>query len=236
MYASEGGSKEAVLSLVGAGADVNWECQTFGSPLHVAASRGNTVICEVLIRAGAQVNLQDWHSGATPLIHAAQRGRLAVLELLIADGAQTQLSDKCGRTALHHASMLGWSQVVEHLLRSTALAGINTPDFCDNTALLLAVYRRRYSCVFKLVQYGADMNIHGRPSSDCAPTSATDLALTLNDRDMLGILSLWFADRRIISWQHQQMLHPSGFFSCGQLCAESPRTLKELCRVGCVAP
>jgi ankyrin repeat protein len=229
MYASEGGSKEAVLSLVGAGADVNWECQTFGSPLHVAASRGNVGICEVLIRAGAQVNLQDWHSGATPLMHAAQRGRQSVIEMLISVGAHAQLADKCGRTALHHAAMLGWSAVVQSLLISTALSDTNTPDFSGNTPLLLAVFRRRYSCVFKLVQYGADLNRRGKPSSDCDPVSAIELALTLNDRDMLEILSLCFADKRIVPWHHQHTLHPTGF--CEHIFPVAPRKLKELCRV-----
>lgn len=230
MYASEGGSKESVLSLVGAGADVNWECQTFGSPLHVAASRGNVGICEVLIRAGAQVNLQDWHSGATPLMHAAQRGRQAVLEMLISVGSLPQLVDKCGRTALHHAAMLGWSGVVESLLKCANLLGMDTPDYTGNTPLLLAVFRRRYSCVFKLIQYGADLNRRGKPSSDCDSMSAVELALTLNDRDMLEILSLCFADRRIVPWQHQQTLHPTGGF-CEQILPAAPRKLKDLCRV-----
>lgn len=67
------------------GATVNQRCSQGWTALHEAVSRGNTEICETLIRAGASINPPNTYSIA-PLTVAAQRGQMSALCHLIEKG------------------------------------------------------------------------------------------------------------------------------------------------------
>lgn len=79
-----------VRLLLSYGATVNQRCGQGWTALHEAVSRGNTDICEVLIRAGASINPPNTYS-VTPLIVAAQQGRMRALCYLVEKGAARSL-------------------------------------------------------------------------------------------------------------------------------------------------
>jgi cytohesin len=93
-----------VSDLIALGANVNVQDEKYGeTPLHRAASRGRVEILQMLIGAGAKLNVQD-KGGWTPFHWAASNGRVEVLRVLIDAGADLDLQDKEGRTALHWAA------------------------------------------------------------------------------------------------------------------------------------
>jgi cytohesin len=86
------------------------------SPLSCAARSGHLEVVEMLLRAGADTEVQDGE-GRTVLMVAACEGHGPVVEALIAAGADLEMIDDEGRTALHRAAEEGHAEVVEVLLR-----------------------------------------------------------------------------------------------------------------------
>jgi hypothetical protein len=60
------------------------------TPLMLAAREGSRPMINLLLRAGAKINLCD-ESGWSALVYAAEQGRWAAVELLVANGAQTDV-------------------------------------------------------------------------------------------------------------------------------------------------
>ncbi len=83
LHAALAGATNATLvrRLVFAGADVSARGETGIQPLHLAASRGDTVLCELLLSRGAdpQAYMDD---GTTPSELATKRGHVEVGEML----------------------------------------------------------------------------------------------------------------------------------------------------------
>ncbi|KAH0596363.1 hypothetical protein MHUMG1_05479 [Metarhizium humberi] len=84
------------------------------APLHLAAMNGNIETVQLLIRAGAALDIQD-ASGTTALHWAAFKGHEAIVEYLYED-LNKKLPDKNGRTALHLAAIAGKENVVRLLV------------------------------------------------------------------------------------------------------------------------
>ncbi|MBL8817726.1 MAG: ankyrin repeat domain-containing protein [Planctomyces sp.] len=61
------------------------------TPLHSAAMHGHSLVCEMLIKAGADVNTQTNPQGYAPLHSAAFAGHVATIELLLRNGANRTL-------------------------------------------------------------------------------------------------------------------------------------------------
>jgi ankyrin repeat protein len=108
------------------GFDVNGRDQNGDTPLIIAAGKRNLPAVELLIAAGADVNLAS-NSGLTALLAALyQNGtparwspdnhdNIEVMKLLLAAGANMNIKVKDGRTPLHLAVM-GWDYDATHLL------------------------------------------------------------------------------------------------------------------------
>lgn len=84
--------------------------------LHYAARAGHLDICNLLISAGAEVNVVTKAGGSTPLHRAAMAGNPKVIQLLIEAGANIKMQDADGRTALHRAAERGELLAVKTLL------------------------------------------------------------------------------------------------------------------------
>ncbi|KID82395.1 ankyrin repeat protein [Metarhizium guizhouense ARSEF 977] len=84
------------------------------APLHLAAMNGDIETVQILIRAGAALDIQD-ASGTTALHWAAFKGHEAIVEYLYEDSNE-KLLDKNGRTALHLAAIAGKENVVRFLV------------------------------------------------------------------------------------------------------------------------
>ena len=100
-------------------------CTEGMTPLHWAAFYGFRRVAEVLVEAGAQVNVRD-NNGKTPLhvleskghgeVEPLDDGPHLVGELLLTNGADIEARDKKGRTPLHSAVLSRLPMVVELLL------------------------------------------------------------------------------------------------------------------------
>ena len=71
---------------------------------HYAARSGHVAVCQMLLRHGADVNIQTRAGGATPLHRAAYCGHHQVVQLLLDRKAEVLRIDADGQTATHKAS------------------------------------------------------------------------------------------------------------------------------------
>jgi ankyrin repeat protein len=117
-FAAYYGSPETVALLVERGADV--EAVTMNSlsnmPLHAAAAgRGPALeTCEVLVRAGADVNAKQ-HGGFSVLHTPAHHGGLAMAELFLRHGADASAKNDDGKTPVNVAREQGHSELAARL-------------------------------------------------------------------------------------------------------------------------
>jgi len=99
-------STNEVMALLKTGADVNRRSSAFSgfTPLIVAIRNDKQDIVEVLIAAGADVNLKDV-DGKTPLMHAlaALEPNIGLIEMLISQGADPRITDRYGYDAFVYA-------------------------------------------------------------------------------------------------------------------------------------
>lgn len=80
-----------------------------------AAYNGNTIIAQILINTGADVNAKGSY-GWTPLMLAAGCGNTEVAKMLLDAGADVNIEDKNGNTALMIA------EKYRHISKSTGIA------------------------------------------------------------------------------------------------------------------
>lgn len=73
--------------LLNHGAAVNIQCCQGWTALQEAVCRNHVEICEMLLKAGAKLNLGNIY-GIKPLFTAAQSGQLATLRLLLKHGTR----------------------------------------------------------------------------------------------------------------------------------------------------
>eukprot|EP01111_Echinosteliopsis_oligospora_P003611 TRINITY_DN15668_c0_g1_i1.p1 TRINITY_DN15668_c0_g1~~TRINITY_DN15668_c0_g1_i1.p1 ORF type:complete len:138 (-),score=21.45 TRINITY_DN15668_c0_g1_i1:270-683(-) len=81
--------------------DPNKRDESGYAPLHYAARWGKQAMCELLVDAGACINVVTRVGLATPLHRASYCGHVQVVEFLIKKGAEINMQDADGMTALH---------------------------------------------------------------------------------------------------------------------------------------
>lgn len=154
--AIETGEAEEVATLLAAGADPN-ECNGHDedTALMIAAIEGRVRVAELLLKAGAQVNLGD-SAGYTPLMGAVCADSLPIVRMLLAAGADVhRVCARSGSTALHDAAAGNHLEIVEALLEAGADANAQeNEDGC--TPLMCAVAALAPRVVEKLLQHGAE--------------------------------------------------------------------------------
>jgi uncharacterized protein len=99
--ATECGHFEVAKLLIAVGVDPNYRDGGYlqKTALMRAASQGNTQIADLLIGAGADLNLQCGNKMSSLYI-AAKNGHTDVVKMLIAAGAELDQIDRIGNTAL----------------------------------------------------------------------------------------------------------------------------------------
>ncbi len=93
--------------------------KTRPSLLIEAASGGHIDTLEVLLKAGAQADIQD-DEGVTALFKASEQGHVKAVALLLAHQADPNIYDNIGRTPLMIASRNGYQNIVETLIAHKA--------------------------------------------------------------------------------------------------------------------
>ena len=101
--AARNGDLAGVQAELDKGADLNAKDESGYTPLYGAVEKGHKEVVELLIAAGADVNVKDGEWGETPLHLAADKGHKEVAELLITAGADVNAKDGGGDTPLDAA-------------------------------------------------------------------------------------------------------------------------------------
>jgi hypothetical protein len=127
----------------------------FGVPLLCLASRsGNHGVIKLLLKAGANIDLQAGDRFNTALIDSAAGKHREIMKDLIAAGADLNLKSRDGQSALIIAVGLNDEEAVEMLLK--AGAGADEPDS-------LGVSARTYAGLFKNPAMQALFKTHAPP-------------------------------------------------------------------------
>ncbi|NLV17278.1 MAG: DivIVA domain-containing protein [Syntrophomonadaceae bacterium] len=98
------------------------------SPLMIAAHKGNVELAEVLLRAGADPDLQTTDWGGTALMYGAFQGHLEIVELLAKNHADLDIKNKNGWTALMAAAYAGRPQTARFLVMEGADPYLESSD------------------------------------------------------------------------------------------------------------
>lgn len=113
-WAAASGNVEAVQFLLAppVGADSRAARNNNFTPLHSAAMQGHAAVCEVLLDAGAEINVQTDPQGYAPLHSAAFAGHLAAIRVLLAHGADRGLVNYRNERPADTARRTGQSEAV----------------------------------------------------------------------------------------------------------------------------
>ena len=105
----------------GGKADATYETSGASSRtlLMLAAANGQENVADLLLKRGAQVDLQD-SNGTTALLEAAQRGHVQVMDLLLKRGAEVGLANNDGKNALEAAVLHGKTEARLRLMSARA--------------------------------------------------------------------------------------------------------------------
>jgi len=85
------------------------------TPLHSAAMQGRVAVCEVLLRAGAGVNVQTTPQGYAALHSAAFAGHLEAIQVLLSHGADRGLLNYRGERPADTARRQGQTAAAQLL-------------------------------------------------------------------------------------------------------------------------
>ncbi|MCC6443293.1 MAG: ankyrin repeat domain-containing protein [Armatimonadetes bacterium] len=164
-----------------------WLLSGHGSPLALAAARGDRDTVQSLLGSGSDINARDWR-GRTALIRAAESGHPAILNLLLDSGAESDLRDGRGQTALILASRYGPTGSVRLLLARHA-----DPEVADRifrrTPLIWAAMLGHTDIVEALLARGANLQARdrqGKTAHAWAASRGQNAIARLLERAMAG--------------------------------------------------
>jgi ankyrin repeat protein len=160
--AAERGDAEEIRKRIAAGDHIDSR-DNRGRTAAMAATHGNQpAALELLIRAGADLDIQD-DMKDNPLLYAGAEGLLEILSLAIEAGADTRITNRYGGSALIPAAHHGHVEAVRMLLARSDVDvnHVNNPGW---TALMEAVIlsdggSRHQEIVRLLLDHGADTAI-----------------------------------------------------------------------------
>jgi len=165
------GNREAVETLIRAGAAVDATDDNGIAPLALASANGDEAIATLLLNAGARPNLAR-PSGETPLMSASRSGSLPTVNALLAHGADANGKEKSkGQTALMWAIAENHTEVVKRLIASGA--NVNAKSASGFSPLMFAAQQGNLEAARTLVETGADVRTTDKDGAD-ALIIATD--------------------------------------------------------------
>ena len=156
--ASTGGSLDEILMLLNR-AEIDCRNNEGMTPLHIATSRGDIQIVNILINNGAGVDKADIR-GTTPLIVACSIGNVEIVNALVAANADVNKVAKHGATPLLMASYsdINHLEVIKILINNGA--DYYKADYNGDTPISLAKKKGHTA----RIQYFQDLNWQRRRS------------------------------------------------------------------------
>ncbi|MDA3894833.1 MAG: ankyrin repeat domain-containing protein [Desulfobacteraceae bacterium] len=162
MIAAGAGHMESLVTLIGAGSDVNAVSQKGTTALMAASANGHLDIVKLLVAKGADVNAQTnepynlgeiaVHAGSSPLGLAAYNGRADVVKFLIENGADVNANDDFGMDPLYLAAEKGYLQVAKILIENNA----DVFSLASGTTALNAANRGGHVYIAKFIKAARD--------------------------------------------------------------------------------
>ena len=162
-YAVEAGLEDVVLMLLRAGCHVDGDKSRIApsvTPLHAAASSGNSYICRVLLDFGANPLICTFDGNCVLHLAASCKsgwdGPVDILQQFIDAGIEIDGKNSAGYTALAVAASSGNDTVAQFLID----AGTQLNEPCNNgmTALSLSINGLHWNMVQMLIVEGANAN------------------------------------------------------------------------------
>eukprot|EP00262_Sarcandra_glabra_P001867 TRINITY_DN12029_c0_g1_i1.p1 TRINITY_DN12029_c0_g1~~TRINITY_DN12029_c0_g1_i1.p1 ORF type:complete len:786 (-),score=92.54 TRINITY_DN12029_c0_g1_i1:18-2375(-) len=143
-----------------------------------AASNGNSVILEELLREGMDPNVQD-SKRRTPLHIAASKGYEQCVLVLLKHACNINIRDVNGNTPLWDAISAKHHSIFRLLFHWASISDPNT----DGDLLCLAAKRNDHAMVEELIKHGLNVNTMNREGS-----TALQIAVAENHFDMVNLL------------------------------------------------
>jgi ankyrin repeat protein len=171
--ASKDGKIEVVKSLIDTGVDINTTNSNGFTSLILASERCHTEIIELLVKAGADVNLKDGRYGSTALIFATYHDCEEIVKLLIKAKSDTNIVNEDGNSALIMASKYKFTNIVKILIN--AGANVNAKDAQNgNTALIYASDNSFEENVKLLIKEKSDINLVNKDGNSALMVASTN--------------------------------------------------------------
>ena len=139
--------------------DVNHSGDDSLTALHIAAQENHPEVAEVLIDAGADIEVKH-NNGRSPLFQASEFGNLRVLKVLVKAGAEVCVADNEGDTCLTLAAYFGHTETVRYLVGLPEV-DVNHSEEDNFTALHFAAQENHPEVVKVLIDAGADIEVKG---------------------------------------------------------------------------
>ncbi len=118
------------------------------TPLHVAASRGQSDVAQLLIDCGADVHGPTDDDEWTPLVFAAYRGHADVAKVLIENGAGVTVDDG---NPIHYSGQRKHKDICRMLVEYGAIDDLIDSDDSDVLKLFRAAYSYDSNSVSKIL-------------------------------------------------------------------------------------
>lgn len=192
------GARKAAQLLLDLGADPNAISDDSGCvPLHFAANNDDGHLVQVLVKAGALVDVgSDQMDGAAPLYIAATRGAVQAAAALLDAGADPDRATEKSETALLAAVERDAIGVIRALLSPEAEEPVRVADpnkgstssSVHQAPLLLAVARGRVEAAAALLEAGANCAVLVAATAGDPPENLIDVARHRRDHAMLQLL------------------------------------------------
>ncbi|KAL7065694.1 hypothetical protein ACR3K2_38590 [Cryptosporidium serpentis] len=190
-YAAACGWLPIVKVLLKYKCDINMRDQKFWTPLHIAVSKKFSETVNILLEAGADINLLLPHTCApcrggpisSKAIHfAAIKGNSTITETLIKYGSSINDQDEDGKTPLHYASFRKNLLYVKWLISNGA--DVRIVDKSGRAPLHIAAIAGHVDIAEELINAGSSVDL-----LDCWDMTALSLAEVRGHTEMVNFLS-----------------------------------------------
>ncbi len=179
MFASQSGNDTIVSYFIDNGAHLDTKCNTFQTSALTSAIKNDYLLtAEILIRNGANINIQDIYK-STPLHYSVGFGYEASTDMLLYYGADPNINDINGNSPLFYAVKNSLDSITEILIRANA----NMYQlYSDNQSLMhIAAY---YGNDFFVKKYMKHYNLEIKDKNGLNPV---DMAVAGGESEVLNI-------------------------------------------------